>query len=392
MRVLWIGTKMPVPPVDGGRLLAFQTLSALASAGVEITLVAPGLSDGTVDGELAAVCRPRRVPASPRPALAAFLLSLAGGRPYSIVRHRVAAVRRAVEERLAREPFDLVHAEQLQAFPQAEPALARGLPVVLRAQNVESDLWAATAARRPLLRPWLSREARRLAAWEGEVVRRATVTVALTAGDGARLAELAGAGEVVVLPAPFPPRLPAGTEPLPGQPPLVLLAGGGWYPNRDGCRWFLREIWPRVRQRAPGARLHLFGGGFGGRGAAGEEGIELHPAPADSRQAYAPGSVMVVPLRIASGVRMKILEAWARGVPVLATPRAAAGLGAEDGRELLLAEDGAGFARAVERLAAEPGLAPSLIAAGRRRLVENHDPARVAAALVSAYRRAVEIG
>jgi glycosyltransferase involved in cell wall biosynthesis len=68
------------------------------------------------------------------------------------------------------------------------------------------------------------------------------------------------------------------------------------------------------------------------------EGVETHPAPADSREAFAPGAILVVPLRIASGIRMKILEAWARGLPVVATPEAAAGLEAEDGRELLLAE------------------------------------------------------
>jgi glycosyltransferase involved in cell wall biosynthesis len=105
----------------------------------------------------------------------------------------------------------------------------------------------------------------------------------------------------------------------------------------------------------------------------------------DSAQAFAEGSVLLVPLRIASGVRMKILEAWARGVPVVATPTALAGLEAKDGRDALVAADPASFARALKRLKDEPGLAASLVEGGRRSLAERHDPAKVARDLLAIY-------
>jgi glycosyltransferase involved in cell wall biosynthesis len=96
-----------------------------------------------------------------------------------------------------------------------------------------------------------------------------------------------------------------------------------------------------------------------------------------------------VPLRIASGVRMKVLEAWARGVPVVGTPAALAGLDAEDGREALAAAGSEGFVRAFARLHREPGLASLLVDAGRRALRERHAPARVAADLLAAYAEAL---
>ena len=218
------------------------------------------------------------------------------------------------------------------------------------------------------------------------MVREARTAVALTPEDARRLSDLAGGWEVAVVPPPFPSRLPASTRPLAGDPPLVLLGSGGWWPNRDARTWLGEEIWPRVAARVPGAVLHRFGGTSRPMASRdGDDRIVDHEPPADSRDAFAPNAVLVVPLRIASGIRMKILEAWARGVPVVATPRAAAGLGAEDGRELLLATEAEDFARAVERLVGEEGLRERLVRAGRQALESRHDGARIARRLRDRY-------
>jgi hypothetical protein len=372
LNVLVIATKSPWPPVDGGRLLLSLTLEGLAAAGCRTTLVAPPPSPVSAVTVGMAVAR-----------------SIFGGGPLAITRHGQPALRREVERRLAAERFDLVHVEQLQALPQAEPAFRLGVPVVLREQNVESDLWAATAARTPGSKGRiLGIEARRLARWEGEAVRRAAATLPLTAEDAARLSELArGGGTIRVVRAPFPD-LPPGSHPLPGDPALVLLVSRGWLPNEDSVAWFLSEVWPAVRAEVPGTVLHVFGAD---PRETPPPGAVHHPAPRDSAEAFAPGSILAVPLRIASGVRMKILEAWARGVPVIGTPAAVSGLAAEDGRELLVAADASSFARAVARLHREPGLAGRLVEEGRRARLERHDPARVVADLLDVYREVREV-
>jgi hypothetical protein len=367
LNVLVVATKQPWPPVDGGRLLLALTLEGLEAAGCRTTLVAPDLR-----------------PVSPAGAVTAVAASVLGGQPLAIARHRQPALRRDVERHLTAERFDLVHVEQLQALPQAEPAFRLGVPVVLREQNVESDLWAATAVRTAGLKGrLLGVESRRLARWEGKAVRRVAATLPLTAEDAARLRWLSGGkGLVRVVRAPFPDLAP-GPGPLPGDPALVLLVSRGWLPNEDSVAWFLREVWPAVRSESPGAVLHIFGAD---PDSTPPPGAVHHPAPRDSAEAFAPGSILAVPLRIASGVRMKILEAWARGVPVVGTPAAVAGLEAEAGRELLVAADASAFARAVARVHREPGLADRLVEEGRRARRERHDPARVAADLLAVYR------
>lgn len=420
-RVLWIATKAPWPPRDGGRLLQWLTLGALAAEGVEITLVAPvdpATEDPTeIERALEDRVHPVLVPDPPRRRLASWARALGTGLPWTAAAHDRPMVRRRVESLLAEAsrggapygaPFDVVHAEQVQSWPQTASARARGVGVVLRAQNVESDLWRQVSEMPGLLLParaLLRREARRLARWEGETVSGATAAIALTGEDAGRLSALAGGREVTPIAAPFPERLPAGEGTLDGRPALVLLGSGGWLPNRDSERWFLQQVWPEVFRAAPDARLHVFGGeagegktlesaagvaaGAAAGDAAGDEGVFRHPSPLDSREAFIPGSLVVVPVRIASGVRMKILEAWARGIPVLATPEAAAGLDATDGRELLLFRDTASLLGHLRRLEENPQRVEDLVRAARAKLRSDHAPQQVAGELLRRYRATI---
>lgn len=382
MHILWIATKPPWPTVDGGRLLLFNSLRALAGAGHRVTLVAPWdhPGDHALGGALEAVCEPVLVRVRRPPRWLTAIRAVAREEPWTMTRHQLAPVQDRVRELLAGTVFDGIFAEQVQALGALSGSFGSLPPLVWRAQNVESDLWAATADEMPLpVRIWLRREARCLAAVEARAVGEASASLALTREDQHRLEALSGS-PVLHLPAPFEESLPSGASPLAGSPPVVLFGSAGWRPNRSGASWFLRQAWPRVRTQVPGARLHVFGSE--GLHA---EGIAGHPAPEDSRQAFPSGSVLVVPLSVASGVRMKILEAWARGVAVVATPAAVRGLGASDGQELLVARSGEEFAAAIARLRAEPGLAAGLVEAGRELLRREHGFASFAGRLEEIY-------
>lgn len=391
MNVLWVATKPPWPPVDGGRLVQWLTLEALRELAVDVTLVAPfvgagrrGRSPVDVERELGRVCTADLAAARSTPRLARAA-ALRPGVPLSIARHLRPDVRRRVARRLDAGRYDLVHVEQLQALPQAEPAFARGVPVVLRAQNVESDLWRQVARRSRGPVRWLAdREGRRLERWERDAVRRVASAVGLTRDDAGRLGRLAGEPHrVATIPAPFPAELPAGPAQERGRPAVVLI-GGGWLPNRDAERWFVRDVWPAVVRRLPEARLHLYSDG-GGRWAG--PTIAAHPPPVESVEAFGAGSVLAVPLRIASGVRMKILEAWARGIPVVATPEAAAGLETGSAAALALAGDAAGFAAALARLVEDPGARARQLTAGREALRRGHDPGAIGRRWADLYAR-----
>lgn len=387
LNILIVATKPPWPPVDGGRVVVLNTVDALAAAGHRITLVAPidpAADRGAARDALAGRCRAELVPALPPGMLAAALSALLRGRPLTVERHRLRAVADRVRRLIASERFDLVQAEQLQAVAQAAPAAAHGIPLIYRAHNIESVLWsfAASFGRAPA-RALLRWEARRLAGFERSTVRSAAATVVLTELDAVPLREAAGRGaRIERVPVPFAPQIAASDVPLAGHPAVVTLASPNWLPSRETALRVARQWWPAVRRRVPGAVLHCFGGVDGGP----LDGVEWHPAPADSALAFASGAVVAIPERHPTGIPVKGLEAWARGLPLIGSSQTAAALEAAAGEELVVVDDPEAFAAGLEQLSSDAALRRRVVVGGRARLRSHHDPAMIVAQLEAIYR------
>jgi glycosyltransferase involved in cell wall biosynthesis len=154
--------------------------------------------------------------------------------------------------------------------------------------------------------------------------------------------------------------LPASLPPLPGWadgwPVLILLGHFAYLPNVVAAQRLALEILPRIRRSFPSARLIL-----AGREPvpvverlASQPGVELVANPEDASSLLARSHISVIPLSAGGGTRIKILEAMAWGLPVVATSVAAEGQGFEDGKEILIAETDEALAEAVTALCGEP--------------------------------------
>jgi hypothetical protein len=309
----------------------------------------------------------------------------------SVERHAHAAVAARVDDLVRREYFDLIHVEQPQALTSAMPALRRGMACVLRAQNVESAMWMAAAARHGATTALFRREAGRMRRFEAAALGMVDLTIALSFADASELSALNPRARVVVVPPPSASAAvsagaSASANVIEGDPPFAWIGSGGWSPNREALRWLIDSVWPTVSARVPGAHLHVFGASEGR-----DRTITWHGTPRDSGEAFGVGSILLLPMRIASGVRMRLLEAWARGVPVIASVAAVEGLDTADGRDVLLAANAYGFGEAGARLASNPELRARLIEGGRATLARWHDRGAVAQATIAAYREAMAI-
>jgi glycosyltransferase involved in cell wall biosynthesis len=134
-----------------------------------------------------------------------------------------------------------------------------------------------------------------------------------------------------------------------------------YYPNLDGIRWFCQEVWPKVRAAVPEAELDVAGLFSQNLEELGEiEGVNLLGFVDDLNCAIEKSGFLVVPLRIGSGTRIKILEAWSKGLPVVSTTIGAEGLGAEDGKTALIGNTPDELASACIRLLNSPELGMEL--------------------------------
>jgi hypothetical protein len=166
----------------------------------------------------------------------------------------------------------------------------------------------------------------------------------------------------------YPNALPSQPQPIETKRHAVVFSGNMEYgPNRSAVRFFRREIWPLLRDRHPGLVWRLVGKNPQAVRAftAGDARIEVTGEMEDAVRELAKAQVAVVPLLAGSGTRLKILEAWAAGTPVVSTTIGAEGLPVRDGQHLLLADGPSRFAEAVERLLACMELRERLAVAGR---------------------------
>jgi glycosyltransferase involved in cell wall biosynthesis len=148
-----------------------------------------------------------------------------------------------------------------------------------------------------------------------------------------------------------------------------------WYPNQDAVRYFAAEIFPHIRRRFPKAIFRIAGRASStkfARAFAQMQNVEFTGEVADMRSEVARATVCVVPLRIGSGTRMKILEAAAMGKAIVSTSLGAEGLDLEDGREILVRDDPHSFANAVNELLTDPNRRMDLGQAARRRVDERY--------------------
>ncbi|MBI4497829.1 MAG: glycosyltransferase [Chloroflexi bacterium] len=164
------------------------------------------------------------------------------------------------------------------------------------------------------------------------------------------------------------------SEPVPGHAPELLFTGTMDYrPNVDAITWFCTHVLPRVRERVPDVRLTIVGRDptAAVRALAGPS-VTVTGAVTDDLPYFQRASAFVLPMRYGGGVRLKLLQALACGLPVVSTPLGTDGVAACHGEHLLLAERPEEFAQAVVRVLADPALAARLGRSGRALVAERY--------------------
>jgi hypothetical protein len=327
-------------------------------------------------------------PASPG---ASWLLSRAGGWPATLWRYRsrelVSRLRDLITE--SRPDVGLFENLHLAYLCQDVPEI----PWVAVEQNVETQFLASIAsAQRAPLSFLYAEEARRMSHREPALLSRAGAIVALQEQEAAWMRARVPAVPTFV--APIAAREPvAERSPSAARDGFLLLGTLEWFPNREAARWLLTEVWPRVREKHPEAVLRIAGRGAV-NGVLGQtpDGVEWLGEVEDAGLVLSNSRALLVPLRSGAGLRVKILEAMASGIPVITTPAGVLGIPAVSGEHLLVAEDASLFAACMLDVHDDPARAGAMARRGQEWVRAHYSWKAMTDGLEAALGAAIERG
>ena len=390
MRILFVTETIPFPLDTGGRIKTHQTLRLLAGrhdVHLHAFIRTPAERDHL--SAFSGLCSATTLHLVERTTLGEardLLTSLGRREPFTVRRHWRARVAAAIAEDARAFAPDLVYCDHLSTLQYGLPL---GLPVFHDAHNVEFSLVKrfarahATSARGLLA----AREWRALRSYERRVYPRCRTISAVSAGDGAALRALAGPDPGIhVVPIAFDAGNARARSDVPRDATLLFVGGLHWPPNEEGVAYFAREVWPRIRAQRPDATCTIVGrASESQRRVLSSDGLAIAGYLDDVGPQFQRARVFIVPLLAGGGMRVKILEAFARGVPVVSSQVGAEGIDAVDGEHLLLADDPQRFAQAAIEVLADDLLAARLAVAARGLLDRRYS----LAAIASGFDRAI---
>jgi polysaccharide biosynthesis protein PslH len=264
-----------------------------------------------------------------------------------------------------------------------------------------------SAVDRRWLRPALAAEARLLGRAQRRLAGQAAGVLLvserdrreLVSGLPASLAERISTVRLAVEAGPLAPAPAPGLAPSLGDR-LVFTGNLGYFVNVDAICWWLREVWPAVAASRPGLRLLVAGDrparavqravaraaapGWKRRPRPEEAAVALVESATDLRAVLAGATAALAPMRCGSGVPIKVLEAWSAGVPVIASPWAAAGTTGVPGEDLLIAQSAGDWVAAIGKLLDDPATGRRLAHGGRQRLAADYSRRQVKQQLLAA--------
>jgi len=292
---------------------------------------------------------------------------------------------------MQREAFDIIHLESLFMTPYIGTLRRMSkAPIVLRSHNLEYIIWErlAEGTSNFAKRVYLKYLAKKLKEYEISAVRQVNGIAAISASDSARYREITHEKPTIELPfgidtAKYPDASFVGSAPT-----LFHLGAMDWQPNIEALDWFIARIWPIVRGAHPSVQFHVAGKGLNTNSTAFDDArIVVHGEVNSAIDFMKQHSIMVVPLRSAGGIRVKIIEGMACGKAIVSTRVGAEGLNLENNLEIVIADEDESFAQAILALLEAPERITAIGQAARQHALQHFANDTITERLVQFYQK-----
>jgi glycosyltransferase involved in cell wall biosynthesis len=359
VKILWVKPGKLLPLDTGGKLRTYNILRHL-TATQELTYLSyyGGERDEAYEREVlghlpgtVSVPTSKR-PSSPLARYVDYLRRLPLHAPYAVSQFAAPQVQELLRGWMPQRRFDVAVCDFLSSTLNFPDRLAT--PTILFQHNVESVLWQRRAE---FEEKWLDRsvakvEYAKMRRFEHEQVRRFHHVIAVSETDRQAMSAMVNPSRISVVPTGVDlSKYRYDPNARPSSALVVFTGSMDWRPNIDGVEFFCHEIWPLVLAQIPAARFRIIGRDPDPRvKKLASASVEVTGTVPSIVEHLREAAVVVVPLRIGGGTRIKIYEGMAMGKATVSTTVGAEGLDVQHGRDILLEDTPAAFAAAIIQL------------------------------------------
>jgi len=380
MKILMLTPYLPYPPSSGGQVRSYNLIKNLASKH-KITLFSliKDEEERKYAQELKKYCQKIRIfkrPAKPW-TLKNILRTALGLYPFLVVRNLSSGEKKAVKKELAREKYDLIHAENFYVMPHISKT---SVPILLTEQTILYRVYQHLVESLPWclfwLKPILMIDVLKLRYWESFYWKTADFLSAVSKEDRLHIKSLISRKQISVVPNGVDFKHFNQKKYKKYKRPTVLFGAADfhWMQNKEGVDILLSRIWPKIKQEVPRAKLWIVGkiapeilSDY-----LGQKDILIEEID-DNRKAYQRAWVLVAPMRSGGGSRTKFFEAMASGLPIVTTPEGIEGISAKNGQGVLIENDLAHLAERAIELLLNPKRAEKIGLKGKKLVKEKYD-------------------
>jgi polysaccharide biosynthesis protein PslH len=394
MNILQIANKFPYPPKDGGSIATLSLGKSFVSLGHQVTVLAINTSKHYADpsqipASLSSQIRFISVPVDTDIRIMQLIRNfLFSDMPYNAERFISRAFDKQLEALLLSDKFDIIQLEGLYLAPYIKTIRTHSTAkVVMRAHNIEHEIWQRTVTQQKGLKKWyIGNLASRIRRMELRFLNLYDAVLPITSRDGEMLRK-------------FGCRLPSHVVPTGVNsgdlladnsklefPSIFHIGALDWMPNQEGLTWFFENVWGMILEKHPDLHFYL-----AGRNAP-RHFMELsYPNVVfvgeveDAYEFMRKGAVMIVPVLSGSGMRIKIIEGMALGKAIVTTTVGTEGIATTHGKDILIADDPGQFARNVCALVEDRNYCMEIGENARKFVVGHYDNDAITSSLAEFY-------
>jgi len=400
MRILQVTNKVPYPTKDGGAIACMNLTRGFSLLGHQVTVLAMNtikhhVSIDEIPESVKELADFRLVDVSAKISVfSAGINLLFSRRPYNAIRFITNSFARELEKILKEKEFDIVQLEGLYVCPYI-PVIRKNsaAKIVYRSHNIEHEIWSRSAILAQGFEKWYIKIlSKRIRNFEIQQLNRYDLLVPITQRDGNILDKLGNKKPSHVSQTGIDSSMLIPNAKHLEHPSLFHIGSLDWSPNQEGLIWFLENCWDDIHTKYPDLNFYI-----AGRNAPvwfqrklGLTNVIFKGEIPDAYEFINSKSIMIVPLFSGSGMRIKIIEGMALGKPIVTTSIGTEGIATTSGKNIILAEDSAGFTEAVSKLIEDRVFFDEISKNAIEYIHEHFDNLTSAGALIEFYKKNME--